>query len=100
MAEDFSNELSLLQEYNQWVSARNIAAKDISPDEFMRDRIKEVAFNRLEEALEYIDTAADRKWAVIRAILDGTDLPEEVMAEAVEDAVVVMEEIIYDEPTG
>lgn len=49
-----NDDLSLLVEYNQWVATRKLPMQDTSPEEFMRDRLKEVAMDRINDALAYL----------------------------------------------
>lgn len=74
--QNLNDDINLLVEYNQWVTTRKAKLADTSPEEFMRDRLKDVAFDRVQDALAYMDNQAmmrsephkDR----IRGILDGT----------------------------
>jgi hypothetical protein len=53
---DFNSDLDMLTEYTQWVATRKLPAQDTSPDEFMRDRIKQTAVDRISDAVAYYDT--------------------------------------------
>ncbi len=72
---DVNDEFGLLQEYIQWRTAREVRVNDTSPEEFMRDRIKEVAVDRIEIALDYINsnlTTNIARITTIKEILEGT----------------------------
>jgi len=73
---DVSNDTALLTEYVQWKAAQEVARPDTSPEEFMRDRMKQVAFLRVEEALAYISQCGFLRMEpnkhTIKAILEGT----------------------------
>lgn len=73
---DVSNDVSLLTEYNQWVTNRRASTTDTTPEEFMRDRLKEVAFDRVDGALRYLNQCGFLRMEPdknrLRAILEGT----------------------------
>ena len=69
---DVSKDVDLLTEYTQWVSTRKLVASDTSPEEFMRDRLKEVAFDRVQDAIAYLNAEHTHYPDVILAILEGT----------------------------
>jgi hypothetical protein len=53
-----NDDISLLEEYNQWAAVRKLPMQDTSPEEFMRDRLKEVAMDRINNALAYLESSA------------------------------------------
>lgn len=62
----------LINDYKQWAVTRN----DTTPEAFMRDRAKDTAFERLEEAIKYVDNiswedAGGNEWAALDSILKG-----------------------------
>jgi len=50
-----SDDVDLLTEYTQWQATRKAVLADTTPETFMKDRLKEVAYDRIEEALDYIN---------------------------------------------
>ena len=76
---DFQLEEALLSEYVQWAAVESVRPRDTTPDAFLKDRMKQVAFDRVEAALTYI---AEQElpghthpvYAIkdIKAILEGT----------------------------
>ena len=71
---DVTDETALLTEYVQWKAINELPKRDTSPEEFMRDRMKEVAFDRVTAALDYLDNNTDHptyKIKDVRAILEG-----------------------------
>lgn len=77
---NISDDMDLLVEYNQWVSTRKVSTQDVTPQAFMEDRIKQVAVDRLENALQYIDSIPERgahhagDIAAVKSILEGTSV--------------------------
>lgn len=74
--QNLNDDIELLTEYSQWVSSRKLGVSDNSPEEFMRDRLKEVAFDRVQQALDYLNNQemlrTEPNKNTIRGILDGT----------------------------
>ena len=88
---DVSVDLAMLQEYNQWVTTQRSKSADVSPEEFMRDRIKEVAYDRLDAALNYINNESQHSMKgrnahpidmiTVKQILEGTYVKPEAEAD-------------------
>ena len=74
---DLNADVALLTEYTQWVAAQKVARPDTSPEEFMKDRVRQVAFERIENALTYLNRCDMLRMKPnkhkVRAILEGTD---------------------------
>lgn len=71
---NFDAEALLIAEYVQWKAAKDYAAKDTTPEEFMRDRVRQEAYERLVQTIEYIDGGGQAMTDVL-AILEGTYEP-------------------------
>jgi hypothetical protein len=69
---DVTKDVAFLSEYAQWVAVRKQATADTSPEEFMKDRLKQVAYDRLEQVMDYMDSDQPHYPDVIRAMLKGT----------------------------
>ena len=52
----FAEEEELLSGYNKWVAERKVAGIDLSPSAYLVDRAKDAAYDKLEEALEYLNS--------------------------------------------
>jgi hypothetical protein len=75
---DFDSELDTLIEYTQWVATRRAATQDTTPEEFMRDRIKQTAVDRISDAVQYYETVEQTPdAATMYQMLQGTYIAPE-----------------------
>ena len=88
---DINEDLNLLQEYTQWVATQQTGRPDTSPDEFMRDRVKQVAVDRLDNALSYLRSCdmlrTEPNKHKVRALLEGRDADAETSGGTVGESV-------------
>lgn len=76
------DDAALIDEYLQWRSIRELTPVDTTPQAFMQERVKEIAVDRLEKAIDYIYAVFPRRTDNgefsgsvngLIAILEGTD---------------------------
>ena len=82
-----NDDMSLLNEYTQWMAVQGVASRDLTPEAFIRDRLKEVALDRIEAAQNYIASVALTNplmgvyvnviGRILEGEFDGTD-PEDI----------------------
>lgn len=51
----FEDEVELINEYNAWVTQRKLLATDVTPEAFLKDRMKEDAGERVIRAIDFIE---------------------------------------------
>jgi hypothetical protein len=81
----------LINDYLQWRAVKEATIPDYTPQAFMRERVMEIAVDRIEETLQYLDKCAVLRMEPskhkIREILEGTGNGyEEEVAENREDS--------------
>ena len=69
---NINDQIDLIQQYVQWKAIQEVTPRDTSPDAFIRESIRNVAVDRIEQVLDRI--AGDERPPLdeVRAILEGT----------------------------
>lgn len=71
----------LISDYLQWRTVKEVTTPDYTPQAFMRERVMEMAVDRIEEAIKYLDRCAVMRMEPskhkIREILEGADNGQE-----------------------